>query len=523
MPDIPERIRDFILLERSAKRVSVDRRRMGDPLFLTWLDRMRRASGRLDLQPMEMDELAKLRLERGNSEPRFSAEAGLETRDAALELIARGASLGGSDIHLLLRGTYAEAQIRIKGDLRVMGRMSMEEGMGISRSLFQGIATIKDSSYNPMEFQNAQISGDEMRGLGLTSVRMVRGPSYPVDDGGGFVVLRLQYPNGMHDGFPDPGEVLVAPRKPVGELKFAGMGYTDLQVKKLKFLARSPNGVILFTGPTGSGKTTTLHEMMIHVAREWPEVRQVTIEDPVEYPMEWAVQMTVTNAANASDTGNAFAARLRTSLRMDPDIILVGEIRDKEVARVTLEAAMTGHQVWSTLHVTDPFLAIDRIEGMDPVNLSRRVVCDHKILRGIIAQRLVPRLCAYCAEPIGDHLDRLPDGMWDALVSWGDMSGARVRGKGCSKCGGDGISGRMAVAEVVVTDAALMRDFVEKGSDEAGRRFRARKDTDKSLLGNAIARVMEGVLDPVDVERNVDVILPFGEEVDGTSPNLLAG
>lgn len=520
LPPFPARLSEHAAVDKNSLTLFVTKEKRSDSLILTWLAQVNEILGpqkRFYVQILQIDEIAQLR-SRGTRSNGQVEQKNDDTRimQAALNLIRRGAEIGASDIHLLMRGTHAEAQVRVKGGLLVLERMAHDDGEALSRATFQGIATVKDSSYNPLEFQNAQISGEEMSRIGLTSVRLVRGPAFPIDDGGGFVVMRLQYMEGGH-GRKDRTP-LQRPRKPQGDLNLKRMGYTDWQVDQLKYLARCPNGIILFTGPTGSGKTTGLNEMMKHIARERPDSRLVTIEDPVEYPMPWAVQLVVTNASDAASTAQAFTERLRAALRMDPDIILMGEIRDADSAIVAIDAALTGHQVWGTLHVTDPFKTIGRLELMDNVRLARGVVCDPTTLRGIVAQRLVPMLCPHCAVPLEGHEADLPKTMLEALATYGRpddpdrLSRVKLRGEGCDECSGDAISGRTAVAEVVVTDARLMKDFIEHGVETARRNHRLRPDTDNSMVANTMPLVLEGKVDPRDVEKNIDIIVPKGEE-----------
>lgn len=280
-----------------------------------------------------------------------------------------------------------------------------------------------------------------------------------------------------------------------------------MQIAMMERMTRMPSGVIVVSGPTGSGKTTTLFELMQHQARQFPEKRQITVENPVEYPMDWAVQLPVTQSSGAS-----FMDMVRMTLRMDPDIVLIGELRSADEAVAALQEAMTGHLVWTTLHVNDAFMTIDRLEMLDRSRLSREIICDHKLIRGFVAQRLVSRLCPHCKTPIGQSVDELPADMVDALGTWGDLSAMYVRGPGCSSCNGDAIIGASAVAEVVETSASLMRDFVKAGTDEARRAHRSRPDVDLSMLGNAMRLVAQGLVDPADVEASVDLIKKKGEE-----------
>ena len=509
---LPQSLVDRVAVDRLEGIIYADKRSAGDPLLLTWLARNEANGIILTIKAVDVDELAKLRA--GGLRVTSDVDAEMRVRATAIEIIQNAAAYGASDVHLMMRGEHAEIQVQVKGGLRVLARKSQAEGEALMRAIYQGIAKTRDSSYNPLDFQNAQIPGDMLPPVaGLTSVRIVRGPCYPQAQDGAFMTLRLQYSsiqNHLQDGNRKP---LPLPRLPEGSLRLATMGWTDRQVAKLQTLMDAPSGLIIFTGPTGSGKTTSLYEAMKESARAKPQRRQVTVEDPVEYPMDWAVQMAVTGARTDVETGAAYGERVRVALRMAPHIILLGELRGPDVAVAALEAALTGHQVLTTMHVTDPFLFVGRLELMDRVRLDRRVFCDHKTIRGVIAQRLLPRLCPHCSVPIHSTTQQVPHRILDALATWGDLSNARVQGDGCGKCGHDGTLGRFAVAEVVVTNAALMRDFIEHGSEIARDNYRASKDADPSMLESAIAHVLAGRVDPRSVEDKVDLIEPKHEEV----------
>jgi type II secretory ATPase GspE/PulE/Tfp pilus assembly ATPase PilB-like protein len=508
MPAFPDEIAEHAAFNKTSWTLYVTRAMRSHPLLMSWIARANNLNNgrRVIIFDKEIDEIASLRAEGHRVSVKSVGEDELKNRVLALDLIRRAASLKTSDMHFLIRDTYTEVQVKVKGDYKVLDRYSQAQGESLSRTIFQGLANVKDKTYNPRDFQNAQISCEEIREMGLTSIRLIRGPAYPIDAGGGFVVLRLQYDKSRQ---PPSLEIkLNDPRRPNGELCLAKMGYSEKQVNLLKFLAECPSGIVFFTGPTGSGKTTGLVEMLTHAAREYPEKRQVTIEDPVEYPMPWAIQLVVTNAENEEATGEAFTERLRAGLRMDPDIIFMGELRGADSAIAAINAALTGHQVWTTLHVTDPFQTIDRLEIMDNVRLNRRVFCDHKVVRGIVAQRLLPTLCPSCAEPLHLHADNFSKDMLSALATWGDIRTVRVRGAGCQKCEGDGIVGRCAVAEVVVTTSELMKDCIEHGTEIARANYRKLPESDTSLLENALKLVFAGKVDPRAVSRSVDVIVP---------------
>ncbi len=525
----PQQVKDVLGYQRLV--IYVDDRHAGNPAFLSWMSDLRSMGFDVFPQPSTVQELSKLK-ESGIGVSTDNRDSGLNTLASAKRLIGSCAAMGGADMHVLVREGYCEVQLRIKGALKVVTSMSRQEGDSMIRSIYTGMTSVKEPMVNPFEFQDAQISGDALRGTGLTSIRIIRGPCFPVEQGGQFMVARLQ--GKQTKGGSDAGMIMPLHRKvptiPPGEFRLSKMGYTKKQIDWLEKMARMSSGVILITGPTGSGKTSTLFEMMAHQARLYPELRQVTIENPVEYPMSWAVQMPVTGAKNDEESGSQFLNMIRMSLRMDPDIILLGEIRGGDEATAAIQAAMTGHLVWSTIHVTDPYMAIDRMESMDRTRLARQIICDHKLIRGIIAQRLVPILCEKCKEPVtnsdlGEECSAASDTFENAMAWW-DFFSLRnepsimdqpeptfyKRGAGCPNCNGDSVTGVRAVAEVVFSDSQMMRDFVSDGTDAARQNHRAKIDSDYSMLGNAMLCACKGMYDLQDVERSIDIIVRPDQE-----------
>ncbi len=260
----------------------------------------------------------------------------------------------------------------------------------------------------------------------------------------------------------------------------AELGMAPVVLEQLtRMLARS-SGLVLVTGPTGSGKTTTLYAALAE--RSTPGVKVVTVEDPVEYRLDGVVQLPVNVKA-----GFGFANALRAILRHDPDVILVGEMRDAETAEIAVQAALTGHLVLSTLHTTDATGALPRLVemGIAPYLLAAT-------LHGVLAQRLVRTVCGSCAtwrEPTDN--DR-------ALLGASSAHIARVRsGDGCAECAGTGYRGRAAISELLVLDEAMRAQFVAGASLEAMRSAaRARgvaslRDDGWRLVANGLTTVAE--------------------------------
>lgn len=220
-------------------------------------------------------------------------------------------------------------------------------------------------------------------------------------------------------------------------LSFEELGLGGQKLKTLESLIKRPHGIVLVTGPTGSGKTTSLYAALQRINS--PDKKIITIEDPVEYQIQGINQIQVNNKVNLS-----FANGLRSVLRQDPDVILVGEIRDRETADISIHASLTGHLVFSTLHTNDSSSAITRLIDMD---IEPFLVASS--LLSIIAQRLVRILCRYCKEsyvPTDEELRRIGIKKEDILGN------TLYKPKGCSHCVDTGFSGRIAIFEILLMD-----------------------------------------------------------------------
>ncbi len=213
-------------------------------------------------------------------------------------------------------------------------------------------------------------------------------------------------------------------------------------------MAQLPYGLFLVTGPTGSGKTTTLYGVLSEVNSG--EDKIITIEDPVEYQLSDVLQIPVNEAK-----GLTFARGLRSILRHDPDRIMVGEMRDAETAQIAVQAALTGHQVYATVHANNVFDVIGRLAtmGVDPYNLVAA-------LNGVLAQRLVRKICPECAAPESVSDERIEASQLPPGASrWRFMKGV-----GCAHCRGTGYKGRRAIAQTLMLDIGLKSLIAERAS-----------------------------------------------------------
>ena len=253
------------------------------------------------------------------------------------------------------------------------------------------------------------------------------------------------------------------------------LGLSERDVEKVKRLAQRPYGIVLVTGPTGAGKSTTLYAMLLHVKN--PKKNIITIEDPVEYQVKGISQIQVN-----PKVGLTFAAGLRSILRQDPDIIMVGEIRDPETAEVAVQAALTGHLVLSTLHTNDAPSAITRLKdmGIEPFLIASS-------LEGVIAQRLVRKVCEHCKEPYEPTKEELRE-----LGLPESERFVFYRGKGCEHCLGTGYRGRTGIFEVLELDEELKK-LINQTQDANEIRKLARKKGFRTMLEDGIDKILKGI------------------------------
>ncbi|MCA9735461.1 MAG: type II/IV secretion system protein [Deferribacteres bacterium] len=273
--------------------------------------------------------------------------------------------------------------------------------------------------------------------------------------------------------------------KDLHSLNIADIGLEPELQEKFKKCLKEPHGMILVTGPTGSGKTTTLYSALNYVNTDKKNI--VTVEDPVEY------QLPGINQVEAKpDIGLTFSAGLRSTLRQDPDIIMVGEIRDLETAEIAMRSSLTGHLVFSTLHTNSSTASIMRLIDMGIENylLSSSLLM-------VVAQRLVRRICLHCSEEYVPELSQSKALQKEAHI----IEGVKLyKGKGCQHCGNTGYWGRVALFELLTFENEL-RDLVLSGESQDSLRHKAEELGMETLLRNGLKKVRSGMTTVEEVMR----------------------
>jgi len=374
-------------------------------------------------------------------------------------LLTEAVQRGASDIHFEPESSFLRIRYRIDGVLRQMRslhksfwpamvvRMKVMSGMNIAetRAPQDGRISLRLSG-RPIDFRVA---------------------SHPTTHGENMVLRILDRQKGI--------------------VPLSQTGLDESALNTLKMIIAKPEGIVLVTGPTGSGKTTTLYSVLNHVNTE--SVNIMTLEDPVEYPISLIRQTSINEAAKLD-----FASGIRSMMRQDPDIILVGEIRDHPTAEMAFRAAMTGHQVYSTLHTNSAIGAIPRLLdiGILPDIMAGNII-------GIIAQRLVRLLCKECKYPY------VPDAMERKLLGIPAHNDATLyRAAGCEACNHQGYRGRMAIMELLKMDYDL-DDLVSQRASTRQIRELALAKGFRPLAIDGIRRIQQGITSLAEVSRVVDL------------------
>lgn len=273
--------------------------------------------------------------------------------------------------------------------------------------------------------------------------------------------------------------------KSIVSLSLDQLGMSDDVKTKLRQLICRPNGIILTTGPTGSGKTTTLYSCLREVNKI--EYKIITVEDPVEYDIEGIIQVAINTKIDLT-----FAMTLRHMLRQDPDILMVGEIRDIETAEIAIQSALTGHLVLSTLHTNDAPSAVARLSDMkiEPFLITSTV-------RAVVAQRLVRIICQKCKK----HYEPQKRELLELGIPLDEAKGIKFyKGEGCSECSGSGYKGRIGLYELFILDEKI-RELVVKRASSSVIRNTARESGMKTLREDGVLKIKEGITTVEEVLR----------------------
>lgn len=394
-----------------------------------------------------------------------------KTVETANRIITEAVALGASDIHLETFEDFLLVRYRQDGVLRIIDEV---------RPISEARALIKRFKV--------------MAKIDVTLERVNQGGRISITVGGCDYDLRVSV-------VPVPGgQSMVMRLLNKGDFKTSlqDLGFSETQLGLYRQLIHNPHGMILTCGPTGSGKSTTLFASLNEIVR--PDRKVMTVEDPIEYRVPGVVQVQVNSAPREEDRKVTFANTLREFLRQDPDVLLVGEVRDEETAHVAVQAALTGHLVFSTLHTNDAVGAINRLKQMrvEPFLLASTVL-------GVVAQRLVRRTCSECSKPVEPTEQQQIQ-----FQNHGIDEVNLTEGVGCAACRRTGFKGRVGIFEILPITEKI-QDLIERDSTKLEILTQAREDGMQTLLDDALKKAAQGLITMTEVQRvcKLDLSIAF--------------
>ena len=399
-----------------------------------------------------------------------------------VDIIARAAAQKVSDIHIEV-SDQTTIYFRIDGSMQPVLEYNSGWGESFVRAAFAS-ADISNSSYAQNEYQTAQKDGrTPLRGTkdlylpsGVLGIRM---QFNPIAFGSQYLVMRLLYDN--------PSEGIKAEQE-----------FNEYEQKLLMRLRSAPTGLVIVAGPTSSGKSTTLvHNMALMLKERRYEINLITVEDPAEQKIFGAHQMPVVNAVNEEQREEKFTEALAAALRSDPDTLMVGEIRTLSAAQLTVKGALSGHNVWTTLHANSAMGALTRLLDMGVEAFKLK---DETMIRGLVSMRLFKKLCPYCREPLSEHHEHgTYNRVLDAFGELG-LSQVYIRGSGCEHCNGTGTIGRIKAGEIIMTNSEFL-SLALAGETENALKYWLEKMNGRTLKEAAIELMLRGIIGVDELER----------------------
>ncbi len=404
-----------------------------------------------------------------------------------VDIIAKAAAQKVSDIHIEV-ADQTTIYFRIDGSMQPVLEYNSQWGESFVRAAFAS-ADISNSNYAQNEYQSAQKDGaTPLRGTkdlylptGILGIRM---QFNPIAFGSRYVVMRLLYDN--------PSEGIKTAQE-----------FGEYEQKLLMRLRAFPTGLVVVAGPTSSGKSTTLvRNMSLMLKERHYEINLITVEDPAEQKIFGAHQMPVVNASNEEMREEKFTEALAAALRSDPDTLMVGEIRTLAAAQLTVKGALSGHNVWTTLHANSAMAALTRLLDMGVEGFKLK---EETMMRGLVSMRLFKKLCPYCRERLIDHPDHPAyKRVMDAFGELG-LRQVYIRGAGCEECRGTGTLGRIKAGEIIIPNSEFLQ-LALSGNTDGAVRYWLENLGGRTLKESAMELMLSGIIGIDELERWVGLL-----------------
>jgi type II secretory ATPase GspE/PulE/Tfp pilus assembly ATPase PilB-like protein len=404
-----------------------------------------------------------------------------------VDIIAKAASQKVSDVHIEV-ADQTTIYFRIDGSMQPVLEYNSQWGESFVRAAFAS-SDMSNANYAQNEYQSAQKDGrTPLRGTkdlylpsGVLGVRM---QFNPIAFGSRYVVMRLLYDN--------PSQGIKTEQE-----------FGPYEQRLLARMRSFPTGLVIVAGPTSSGKSTTLvHNMALMLKERNYEINLITVENPVEQKIFGAHQMPVVNTTNEEQREEKYVEALAAALRSDPDTLMVGEIRTLAAAQLTVRGALSGHNVWTTLHANSAMAALTRLLdlGIEPFKLK-----EETLMRGLVSMRLFKKVCPHCREPLENHPER---GAYKRTMEMYGELGVRqayLRGAGCAYCNGTGTMGRIKAGEIIITNSEFLH-LALSGNTDGAFRYWLENMNGRTLKESASSLMLQGIISIDELERWVGYV-----------------
>jgi general secretion pathway protein E len=425
----------------------------------------------------------------------------LDRQKSLARIVAEAAALGASDVHIRVLDSHTEVKVRVNGRMREFAKEPANEGQEIIRAAF-AVSSGQGAGGTDSTFQQGAMFPKS--GLLPGNVEMLRLQYTPTSDQRGALVMRLKYIGKSNETDVD------------------GLGYSPQQAADLKNMRLKTNGMYIFAGKVSSGKTTTLQRCLN--AMYLDKKREISIyaaEDPRELELMGAIQAQISAGGKSVD---AFKEAMKAALRSDPNVIVLGEIRSEELTSMAVEAAKTGHALWSTVHAGSALGILNRLINL---GADREDLKDPRTVGGLIYQRLIGVLCPSCKIPLPRAIAEgaiEPDLAMRLLRLTGQSEhDLYCRGPGCSSCF-MGLAGRTVVAETIRPDSRLLETYMDSSRMAAEKYWITPREEGglggAPVLHHALVKTGAGIVDINEVQEEVDLLESYERELSNLTDRL---
>lgn len=445
-----------------------------DPHVLAYVARLSRSVGRPELKYVTPEEVQRFYgaikqvIPQRGYQPAPSSGKG--RHEQVVELLRKATQAGASDMHLIATPKGHQVRFRVHGILETIENFAGSDGQNVMSAIYETMCENNKQNYRPGETQDGRLKSDFVTECGLFGARISTRPSL----NGPGMVMRLLYDSGKR-------------------LTLEEQGWLPSQIEDFNRLVHRKGGMVFLTGTTGSGKSTNMQGLlsMLLAAME-NSISLVTVEDPVEYRIA---------GANQTPLGpmETWAQAIRNLMRQDPDVIMVGEVRDSESVLAAFQAALTGHDTWTTLHVNHAAAAFQRLSDL---GVHENLLYDPALVKGLVNQSLTKVLCRNCKIPYLKMRHLLDRNLRARIEESCIPEQVRLAGDGCRECQGRTVVSRAAIGEIIMPNLHFMRKMRENGKPEA-LAYWINEQGGITKNAHLLQRINEGVIDPRHGERDV--------------------